>query len=105
VQVESGGNCNARGASGEGGCYQFLVATWERWSNRVLGYVAPMTPVNEEYVALYKIQQHLDEGYNEAQIALIWNQGHAGPCKAGTNSKGIEYNSCAYRDKVLVAMR
>lgn len=79
--------------------------TWAYWSKKVFGYIETQSPVNEEYVALHKIQHHLDDGYNEAQIALIWNQGHAGNCKAGTNSKGVKYDSCAYRDKVLVAMR
>ena len=81
-----------------------MPQTWAYWSRHVFGYVAKQTPINEEYVALKKIQHHLDQGYNEAQIALIWNQGHAGPCKAGTNSKGVAYNSCQYRDTVLMAM-
>lgn len=105
MQVESGGNCNARGASGEGGCFQFMPGTWAHWSKKVFGYVEKQTPVNEEYVALHKIQQHLDEGYSERQIALLWNQGHVGECKAGTNKHGVKYDSCAYANKVIVAMR
>lgn len=99
--VETGGNCNARGASGEGGCFQFMPNTWAAWSKKVFGYVEKQTPVNEEYVALHKIQHHLDEGYSDAQVALIWNQGNASPCKAGVNKYGVEYNSCAYQQKVL----
>lgn len=104
MQVESGGNCNARGASGEEGCFQFLVETWNYWSTRVIGYVAPQTPVNERYVALHKIQVHLDDGYSDAGIALLWNQGHAGQCSRGVNRHGVAYDSCAYRDKVMYAM-
>lgn len=103
--METGGNCNARGKSGEGGCYQFMPSTWAHWSKQVFGYVEKQTPINEEYVALHKIQHHLNQGYDEGEIALIWNQGHAGQCKAGTNSKGVDFNSCDYQKKVLVAMR
>lgn len=105
MTVETGGNCNARGASGEGGCFQFMPGTWSYWSQKVFGYVERQTPANEEYVALHKIQAHLNEGYGEKEIALIWNQGNASPCKAGTNSYGVVYDSCSYVQKVLVAMR
>lgn len=98
-------NCrNTSGASGEGGCFQFMPNTWAAWSNKVFGYVAPMSRVNEEYVALHKIQHHLDQGYSDRQVALIWNQGNASPCKSGTNKYGVEYNSCAYASKVLAVL-
>lgn len=79
--------------------------TWAYWSKHVFGYLEKQTPINEEYVALRKIQYHLNQGYDEGEIALIWNQGNPGPCKAGTNSKGVAYNSCHYKEMVLVAMR
>lgn len=79
--------------------------TWRYWSKQVYGYVATMTAENEYTVSLYKIQNHLNEGHTPAKVALIWNQGHAGECKAGTNSKGVAYNSCAYQQKVLAMMR
>ena len=82
-----------------------MPTTWAGWSERALGYVAKNTPVNERYVALYKIQHHINEGYSDAQVALIWNQGNAGPCKVGVNSRGVEYNSCAYRDTILAYLR
>lgn len=78
--------------------------TWKYWSKQALGYVAVITDINERYVALYKIQYHLNEGYSESQVAKIWNQGHAGPCKAGINSKGVAYDSCSYERKVLAAL-
>lgn len=102
---ETGGNCDAVGASGEKGCTQWMPETWAGWSRQVLGYVAAITPVNERYVALHKLQHHINQGYSDAQIALIWNQGHAGACSAGTNSKGVSYNSCAYRDRIVALLR
>ena len=79
--------------------------TWAYWSKTVIGYVAPQTPINERYVALHKIQHHLNEGYSDRGIALIWNQGNASPCKSGVNSHGVAYDSCSYANKVLFAMR
>lgn len=84
-----------------------MPGTWAYWSRHVIGYVAEQTPINERYVALYKIQYHLNRGYNEADIARIWNQGNAGKCVQGVNSYGVAYNSCAYEAKVMaiLAMR
>ena len=102
--MESGGNCKARGKSGEGGCYQFLDGTWAYWSRHVFGQVEPMTPINEEYVALHKIQLHLNQGHDEASIARIWNQGNAGPCIRGVNRHQVAFDSCAYQKKVLAQL-
>lgn len=82
-----------------------MPSTWSYWSNRVIGYVAEQTPINERYVALHKIQEHLNAGYGNDDIARIWNQGNAGPCVRGTNSKGVKYDSCAYEKKVLALLR
>jgi len=84
-----------------------MPGTWKYWSKRVIGYVAEQTPINEKYVALHKIQTHLNEGYDEADLFLIWNQGNAGACKRGVNSAGVKYDSCSYRDNGLahLAMR
>ena len=82
-----------------------MPGTWAYWSKKVIGYVAEQTPINERYVALHKIQQHINEGYSDRGIALIWNQGNASPCKAGVNRHGVAYDSCSYAQKVLVAMR
>lgn len=81
-----------------------MPGTWQYWSTHVFGYVEDMTPVNERYVALRKIQHHINQGYTDDQIALIWNQGNPSPCKAGTNSKGVKYDSCKYVAKFRVAM-
>lgn len=60
-----------------------------------------MTPQNEYNVSLYKIQSHINDGYDNGAIARIWNQGNAGNCVVGVNRYGVEYNSCSYEKKVL----
>ena len=101
MELETGGNCKARGATGEKGCYQFMPGTWRAWSQRVIGYVAEQTPTNEHYVALHKIQTHLNAGASDADIFLIWNQGNSGLCRKGVNAAGVHYDSCAYQKKAL----
>ena len=82
-----------------------MPGTWRYWSQHVIGYIADQTPSNEYYVAVHKIQYHLNQGYGESQIALIWNQGNASACKSGVNSQGVSYNSCAYERKVMALLR
>lgn len=79
--------------------------TWAYWSKHIFGYVEKQTPVNEEYIALHKIQYHLNQGHDESDIALIWNQGNPGPCKSGINKHGVHYDSCSYVEKVLVSLQ
>jgi hypothetical protein len=100
-KTESGGNYQAKGASGEYGAYQFMPSTWSQWAKEFLGNAnAPMTPENQDKVALAKIQSLINQGYNERQIALIWNGGTPVE-KKGVNSKGVAYDSGAYANKVM----
>lgn len=93
-------SCSVNGKSGENGCLQYLPETWEMWSTDVLGYVAPMTYINERYVAANKIQSWLDQGYTAYQVALIWNAGR--PVEiAGVNKYGVKYDSAAYAKRVM----
>lgn len=64
-----------------------------------------MTPTNERYVALAKIEHHLQEGYTPSEVARIWNQGNAGPCRAGVNRFGVRYDSCKYVRLVMAQIR
>ncbi len=82
-----------------------MPATWRMWSKDVFGYVPPQTDVNEYYVALKKVEGWLKRGHNTYQIALIWNQGHAGKCKSGTNRFGVKYDSCGYANAVVAYAR
>lgn len=103
-QVESGGNYQARGGSGEFGAYQFMPATWKGWAKQYLGDTnAPMTPENQDAVALAKIQDLLNQGHSPREVALIWNGGQPIE-KKGTNKFGVKYDSGAYADKVLNAL-
>jgi len=103
-QVESGGNYNARGASGESGAFQFMPATWKGWAQQYLGNAnAPQTPENQDFVALAKINDLLKQGYGPREIALIWNGGQP-IVKRGVNQYGVAYDSGAYADKVLNAL-
>lgn len=100
-QVESGGNYNAKGASGEGGAYQFMPATWRQWAGQYLGSPnAPQTPENQDRVAEAKISDLLRQGYDAREIALIWNGGEP-TVKRGVNKYGVRYDSGAYAEKVL----
>lgn len=112
--VESNGNYNAKGASGENGAYQFMPSTWASWSKdyaaQVLGKSIgnmKMTPENQDAVARWKIQSWLDQGLNAEQIAAKWNSGSetGWETKIGTNSKGVAYNVPAYVNKVTGALK
>lgn len=104
-KVESNGNYNARGASGEFGAYQFMPSTWTDWAGAYLGNPnAPMTQQNQDQVAMAKISELIKQGYNEQQIALIWNGGSPN-VKKGVNSYGVAYDSGAYANKVMNALQ
>lgn len=103
-QIESSGNYNAKGASGEFGAYQFMPNTWSQWSKEYLvatqgsanRSLAP-TPENQDAVATFKVEQLLNQGYTPTQIASIWNSGSPDSTgKVGVNSKGVAYNTPEY---------
>ncbi len=102
-QKESGNNYNAKGESGEFGAYQFMPSTWRKWSQEYLQATgqAPQslapTQANQDAVATFKIQQWLNQGYNVAQIASMWNSGSPDPTgKVGKNKYGVAYNTPEY---------
>ena len=94
-QIESGGNYNGPdGAAGETGAYQFLPETWNQYAREYLAakYDSPQpdsylaqTPENQDAVALFKVQQWLDQGWQPEQIASMWN---AGPGKPNAYREG-----------------
>lgn len=98
-QVESGGDFNAKGKSGESGAYQWTPDTWKAHAKDVLGNEnAPMTPDNQNAVAYTILKKRKDAGLNPAQIAAEWNSGSATGWenKVGVNDKGVEYNVPKY---------
>jgi hypothetical protein len=104
--VESGGNFEAKGKSGEYGAYQFEPATWDSESQSVLGSKVPLdqaTPEQQTQVAYTKIKQLKDQGMNVGQIASVWNAGNPDAYKnnnVGTNAEGVAYDTPAYAQKV-----
>jgi hypothetical protein len=83
---------------------QILPSTWRLFSQDVYGEVVEQTPQKERYVAYKMIEKWLAEGKDARQIALIWNQGHTGTCRAGTNKHGVKYDSCSYARQVLAQL-
>lgn len=81
-----------------------MPATYRAHSKEIIGYVAPLTEDNAEYVATVRIQKLLDQGRTEKQIVLGWNAGeNAKKCSKGVNKYGVAYNSCAYVEKYQLA--
>lgn len=95
-----------KGESGEYGCFQFMPTTWKQVSHEVLGTVVTQSPINEEYVAVKKIEKLLEK-HDEKETALIWNGSLGGTekpiIKSGVNSKGVKYDTHAYSLKVMKA--
>lgn len=101
-QVESG-NQALSGASGElRSRYQFMPRTWGNLALKHLGNAdAPLTLETENEVAYKQIKYLADEkGYDVGQIASWWNHGTPNFTGKGVNSKGVPYDTGAYRDKV-----
>lgn len=108
-QVESGGNFQAKGRSGEYGAYQYTPATWASDSQKFLGKQIPLVGATKEQqneVAYKKIKFLKDQGYNVGAVASIWNSGS--PDKylqdyKGINSYGASYDVPKYAKSVATA--
>ena len=107
-QIESGGDYNIRGKSGEFGAYQFMPDTWYQWSReyrQATGAVPSGTPENQDAVALFKIQQWQNQGYSPEQIASLWNSGSPDATgKVGKTARGVSYNVPAYVERFKTAL-
>ncbi len=108
--VESKGDWNAKGKSGEFGAYQFMPATWDAYSREagVNAAYGSATPDQQNEVAYKKIKQWKDQGYNPGQIASMWNAGPGKPDAykegwKGTNSQGVSYDTPKYAKDVAEA--
>ena len=75
--------------------------TYKEQSIKVLGYVAPMTKDNVEYVTVKTVDLMLKKQMTVEQIAKTWNQGNTGECSSGINSLGVKFNSCQYVKELL----
>lgn len=113
-QTESGGDWNAKGASGEFGAYQFMPSTWDAYAREagVNAAFGSASPDQQNEVAYKKIKQWKDQGYNVGQIASMWNAGPGKPDAyqegwKGTvtlpNGQKVDYDTPAYAKKVAEA--
>lgn len=106
-QVESNGNFQAKGKTGEYGAYQFMGPTWNAMSSK-FGINVPLeqaTPQQQNEVAYKQIKEWKDAGHNVGQIASMWNAGPGNPDaylngNKGTNSKGVGFDTGLYAQRV-----
>lgn len=102
--IETRENYNLQGLSGEYGAYQFTKKTWEFHSKKYFNEVLDITiPENQDKVAQKKVIELINKGYNDAEIASIWNCGskyYKG--KVGVNKYGIKYNVPKYVKEFLI---
>lgn len=110
-QTESAGNFQAKGASGEYGAYQFMPDTWNGNAPR-FGVNVPLdqaTPQQQNEVAYKQLQEWSQQHpeWNVGNFASAWNAGPGKPDaylgNSGTNSKGVQYDTAAYAQKVATA--
>lgn len=100
------GNRNIPGATGELKTrFQFMPDTWRRLAQKYLGNgSAPTTDQNQDMVAKSYISDLFKQGYNEQQIAMIWNGG-VPTRKVGTtktkDGRTINYDTGRYANNVL----
>lgn len=105
--VESGGNFQSEGKSGEYGAYQFTEPTWNSYAKQY-GISTPLkqaTPEQQNEVAYKKIKEWKDQGRNVGEIASMWNAGEGRKDayitgNSGTNSYGASYDTAAYAKNV-----
>lgn len=100
------GNRNIAGQTGETiSRYQFMPDTWRILATKYLGNgKAPLSDANQDLVAKSYISDLFRQGYDERQIAMIWNGGvprrKVGTTKT-TSGKTISYDTGRYADNVL----
>lgn len=103
-QVESGGNYNASGASGEHGAYQWMPGNFEASAKQYGLDPNDFSPVNQDKVAYHHIKDLLDQGYSQSQVASMWNSGSPDwEGKVGVNKEGVKYDTPAYVNRVKAA--
>lgn len=117
-QTESGGNFQAKGASGEYGAYQFTDSTWKAQAPK-FGVTVPLkeaTPEQQNEVAYKQLAEWKQKNptWNVGNFASAWNAG-AGEANAytgtfsngkpsvGTNSMGVKYSVPDYAKSVANA--
>lgn len=108
MQVESGGDFNAKGKSGESGVAQWTPDTWKAQAKSILGDEnAQMTPENQKAVLYVSLKKDKDAGLSLGQSAAKWNSGSPDGWenKVGTNKYGVAYNVPQYVKKITDTYR
>lgn len=86
------------------GCFQTQYKTYELWSQKHLGYIAPRTYINQKYLITLQVQEWIDKGYSDRAIALLYNHpaSRGVKCGRGYNAKQkVTWDSCAYAENLL----
>jgi hypothetical protein len=102
--IESGGDYTAKGRSGEYGAYQWMPESFAQFSYRYFGELLDITlPENQDKVARMKVEELIDAGLSEKDIAATWNSGsHLGwENKRGRNRFGVRYDVPKYVNKFI----
>lgn len=105
--IESGGNYEQKGKSGEYGAYQWMPESFEQFSYRYYGELLDITlPENQDKVARRKVEELVDAGYSDEAVAAIWNSGsHLGwENKKGRNKHGVVYDVPKYVNKFILTL-
>lgn len=96
-QKETRGNCNAKGASGEIGCMQYLPSTWNSLTKKYYGEVKGYSTTTEDFITYKQIEELQLKNIPINKIFQYHNQGtYTKPCIRGVNKWGVKYDSCAY---------
>lgn len=107
--VESNGDYEAKGASGEYGAYQFEPDTWNALAPH-FGVNVPLnqaTPEEQNEVAYKQLAlwKQSNPTWNVGNFASAWNAGVGNPNAyqenhVGVNSQGVSYDTPAYAAKI-----
>jgi hypothetical protein len=94
--LESSGNYQKSGASGEYGAYQIMPSTWQKYCTELFGRVFEPTEYNQDMIVYWKLKG-LSAIYNVNEIAAIWNSGKPTWIgRKGVNKFGVKYDVEAY---------
>jgi hypothetical protein len=104
-EVESGGNYEMVGGSREYGAYQFTMATWRMYTFLYFREILEMSPENQDRVARQKVENLVDAGFSDREIASIWNCGKPDwEGRIGVNRYGVRYNVPHHVEKVIAKL-
>lgn len=103
-QIESSGNYDARGASGERGAYQWMPGNFEAGAKKY-GITPDWSPEAQDKVAYHTFKEWKDQGLTPEQALAKWNSGspEGWEKKVGVNRFGVRYDVPAYVQKGMAA--